>query len=194
MTSSAIRSASLAAACALALAGCADIVTQYYRPEPTSAELAPFSGSSRVLGSEDPAADAGRLLRDGYVRIGEARFKTDMHVTFEEIQARARVVRADVVLFSTYRPGSDRALPPQARNSDGSPHLFQPYTHISGAETAFGGSYGEHSEGGGMMDFNGKVTSSGIPGISAADAAVLDAPQFVYAISFWRKAAAAPAR
>jgi hypothetical protein len=167
---------------------------QNYRPEAASAAPGPHSGSSRVLGSDDPSADAGQLLRDGYVRVGSADFKTDMHVTFEELQARARAVGADVVLFSTYRPGSDRALPPQARNNDGSAHALQGYTHISSAETAFGSNHGEHSVGGGTMEFSGKVTSSGIPGVSAADAAEMNAPQFVYRISFWRKAIPAPGR
>jgi hypothetical protein len=38
-----------------------------------------------------------------------------------------------------------------------------------------------------MMDFNGKVTSSGIPGVSSATMADMNAIRFDYTATFWRR-------
>jgi hypothetical protein len=59
---------------------------------------------------------------------------------------------------------------------------------VTGALTRFSGNYGTTSSvGGGIMDFNGKIMSSGIPGVSSATMADIDAPSFEYSATFWRR-------
>jgi hypothetical protein len=175
---------------ALALSGCGTAVQQSFResPAPAGAALLPYSGETKVFGTYHMSYDAANLTREGYIQIGASSFRTDGHVTFDEIRGEATAVGADIVLFSKRNPRSGRPVDPVATNNDGSAHALSPYVHISSAETAFGGHYGELSQGGGMQDFNGKVTSSGIPGVSSADMEAINAPDFLYDATFWRKA------
>ena len=48
--------------------------------------------------------DAANLVKEGYARIGASSFKTDGHVTFDELQDQARAVGADIVLFQEGEP------------------------------------------------------------------------------------------
>ena len=175
----------------LLTSGCASVLRQSYRDTPAvpGTVLLPYSGKSLVYGSVEPDFDGTRLTRDGFVRIGISSFKTDGAVSFDELEAQATSVGADIVLFTKRRPGSRRALQPLAQNSDGTPHALASYVHVTGSITLFGANYGGASSvGGGMSDFKGRVTSSGIPGVSAADMAAINAPEFEYTATFWRKA------
>ena len=175
---------------ALLAAGCSSVVQQSYRPGPApTVVLLPYSGTTNVYGSVNMDYDAGRLSKDGYVQIGESDFKTGGHVTLEEIQAAAKDVGADIVLISKKLPGSNRTLQPLVSDNEGRPSALAPYTQVSGALTAFSGGYGDSGMvGGGSFAFKGKVTGSGIPGISAEEAAAIDEQRFDFALGFWRKA------
>ena len=136
----------------------------------------------------DQDNDGARIAHDGYFRIGISSFRTDGHVTFEEIQAQARAVGADIVLFSRKSPGNRQVAQPIAQDDDGAAHALAPYVHVGSSITLFSGNYGgAYSVGGGVSDFKGTVTSSGIPGISSADMAAINAPEFDYIATFWRK-------
>lgn len=174
----------------LFVSGCTSVLRQSYRDIPAGPGTVPlpYSGTSLVYGSVEPDNDAARLTQDGFIRIGISSFKTDGPVSFDDLQAQAKAVGADIVLFSKRRPGSLQALRPLAQNSDGTPHALESYVHVTGSVTLFGANYGgAFSVGGGMSDFKGKVTSSGIPGVSAADMAAINAPEFEYTATFWRK-------
>jgi hypothetical protein len=172
------------------VAGCSSVVQQSYRPGPTSAAiLLPYSGTTNVYGSVNMDYDAGRLAKDGFVQIGESDFKTGGHVTLDEIEAAARDAGADVVLISKKMPGTHRTLQPLLSDNEGKPSALAPYTQVSGALTAFSGGYGDSGMvGGGSFAFKGNVTGSGIPGISAEEAAAIDEQRFDFALSFWRRA------
>jgi hypothetical protein len=175
---------------ALLASGCGGIVKQSYREIPVGAgtSLAPFGGATQVYASLDLADDGVRLARDGFARIGVSSFRTSAHVTLEELQEQAREVGADVVLFSKAKPGTGQVLQPLASSSDGTARALTPYSHVTSSITPFGGKYGDSgSVGGGMMDFKGSVTSSGIPGVSSEDLAAMNAEQFAYTATFWRK-------
>lgn len=170
--------------------GCGSIVRQSYKDVPVgaAAQLAPFGGATQVYASLDLADDGAQLSRDGFARIGVSTFKTSTHVTLEELQEQAREVGADVVLFSKKKPGTGQVLQPLAVSNDGTAHALAPYSHITSSVTPFGGKYGDSgSVGGGMMDFKGSVTSSGIPGVSSEDLAAINAEEFSYTATFWRK-------
>jgi hypothetical protein len=174
----------------LLVTGCASTIKQYYQvaPESQNATLLPYSGTSQVYGSVAPDDDGARLAKDGYVRVGVSSFKTDGHVTFDELQAEAKEVGADIVLFSISNPETRKAVRPFAQSQDGTVHDLAPYVHVTGALTRFSGNYGTKSSvGGGMMDFNGKVTSSGIPGVSSATMADMNAIRLDYTATFWRR-------
>jgi len=150
--------------------------------------LLPGNGAAVVYASVDPDADATLLAQDGYVRIGISSFKAFGHVTFDQIRDQARKVGADIVLFSESNPGSRQALPPQVFNDQGASLPLASYVHLSGSVSPFGGNYGgTGSVGGGTMEFNGKVTSSGIPGVSSADLEAMNAQPYEYTAMFWRK-------
>lgn len=174
----------------LFVSGCASNIKRYYEAAPAgqNAVLLPYSGTSQVYGSIDPDDDGARLARDGYVRVGVSSFKTDGRVTYDELQAEAREVGADVVLFSITDPQTRKAVRPFAQSPDGTAHDLAPYVHVTGALTRFSGNYGTtNSVGGGMMDFNGKVTSSGIPGVSSATMADMNSVRLVDTATFWRR-------
>ncbi|HEY4989293.1 MAG TPA: hypothetical protein VII09_05765 [Opitutaceae bacterium] len=175
---------------ALLAAGCSSVVQQSYRPAPAAAAvLLPYSGTTQVYGSVNMEYDAGRLEKDGYIQIGESAFKTGGHVTLDEIQAAAKDVGADIVLISKKLPGSNRTLQPLLSDNEGKPSALAPYTQVSGALTAFSGGYGDSGMvGGGSFAFKGKVTGSGIPGISAEEAAAIDEQRFDFTLGFWRRA------
>jgi hypothetical protein len=184
----------LGLACVLA-SGCGSLVQQSYREEsPGAAAPPPVRDGSAVYASVDPEGDAAGLASDGYVRIGTSRFRTSGHVTFEQLKEQARGVGADIVLFSRTKAGSAVPVRPLVLNNDGTAHDLNPYVHLSGSVTLFSGNYGgSTSVGGGASEFHGKVTSSGIPGVSSEDMAFINADPFEYTASFWRKARAAPA-
>jgi hypothetical protein len=174
---------------ALLLSGCGTVVQQSYRDSAggPSVALLPYSGESKVFGSYHLKDDSDNLTKEGYAQIGESSFKTDGHVTFEEIRNQARAVGADVVLFLKVDPRSKRAVEPQAVNNDGTSHSLSPFVHVGSIAIAGGNWGGATSVGGGNKDFNGSVTSSGIPGISSEDMAAINAPEFEYTTTFWRK-------
>lgn len=170
--------------------GCATIVRQSYSGSPPGpgVSLSGYSGTTEVYSSVRPDEDGTRLEADGYVRIGVSSFRTSGHVTFDEIQAQAREVGADIVLFSMMKQGSRQAIQPVIVNNDGTPRSFSPYVHVSGSLTAFSGRYGDSGMiGGGTMDFKGSVTSSEIPGVSSEQMAFINAQVYEYKASFWRK-------
>jgi hypothetical protein len=180
----------------LLLSGCSTVVQQSYRDAPTapSVALLPYSGESKVYGSYHLSDDADRLMKEGYAQIGTSTFRTDGHVTFEEIQDEAKAVGADIVLFLKVDPRSKRAVEPQPLNNDGTSHSLSPFVHVGSVAIAGGNWGGATSVGGGNKDFNGTVTSSGIPGISSEDMAAINAPNFDYTATFWRKLKDAPKR
>jgi len=174
----------------LVVAGCASVVQQSYKnfPAGPGLSLRPYSGATQVFGSVNQDNDGALIAQDGYFRIGISSFRTDGHVTFEEIRAQARAVGADIVLFSRKSPGNRRVAQPIAQDDDGTAHALAPYVHVGSSITLFSGNYGgAYSVGGGASDFKGTVTSSGIPGISSADTAAINAPEFDYIAPFWRR-------
>jgi hypothetical protein len=174
----------------LLLCGCASAVEQSYRETPPApnVSLAPFSGETKVFSTVDPEHDAVRLAGDGFVQVGVASFKAFGHVELDPLRAQARKAGADVILFSERRPRSAVFVQPQMSNADGRAAELNPYVHVGGSLTPFSGSYGDTgSVGGGTMDFKGKVTSSGIPGVSSADMEAMNTPQFECTATFWRK-------
>ncbi len=181
--------ASLIALLSLLLAsGCSSVVKQSYRETSPGPGAAPVAnpGATQVYASIDPEDDAARLAKDGYARIGVSSFKTSGHVTLDELQAQAREVGADIVLFSVTRPGSRRAVHPFVQNNDGTQSGLRPFSHLTGTKmpNPFGA---PPPVGGGMSEFNGTVSSSGIPGVSSSDLAAINAPIYEYTASFWRK-------
>jgi hypothetical protein len=175
---------------ALFAAGCSAVIKQSYEGDPASStlKLSAYSGTSTVYGSMDPVGDSKNLVDEDYARLGVSTFKTDGHVTFDELQSQAHDVGADVVLFTVRKPGIGAALPPMAVNNDGTPHALAAYTHVNSMAIAGGNYGGATSVGGGMQNFNGTVTSSGIPGVSSSDMAAINAQSYEYTVSFWRKA------
>ena len=172
------------------LSGCATVVKQSYRGSPPGpgVRLSSYSGTTEVYSSVRPEEDGVRLEADGYVRIGASSFRTSGHVTFDELQAQAGEVGADIVLFSMTRAGSREAVRPVIVNNDGTPRTFSPYVHVGGSLTAFSGRYGDSGMiGGGTMDFKGSVTSSEIPGVSSEQTAFINAQAYEYKASFWRR-------
>jgi hypothetical protein len=174
----------------LLVSGCSTVIKQSYEGDPASSnlKLSAYSGTTTVYGSVDPVGDARNLVAEEYARLGTSKFKTDGHVTYDELQSEGQDVGADIVLFTVMKPGIAQALRPVALNSDGTPHVLTPYTHISSASINGGNYGGTASVGGGMRDFNGAVTSSGIPGVSSEDMAAINAQDYEYTVSFWRKA------
>jgi hypothetical protein len=174
----------------LLASGCSTVIKQSYEGDPASStlKLAAYSGSTAIFGSVDPEGDGRQLVGEDYARLGVSSFKTDGHVTFEEIKSEGEDVGADIVLFTVRKPGIGQALQPVALSNDGTPHALAPYTHISSIAVPGGNYGGTTSVGGGMQNFNGPVTASGIPGISAQDAAAINAQDYEYTVSFWRKA------
>ncbi len=175
---------------AFVLSGCTTIIKQSYEGDPASStlKLAAYSGTSTIYGSVDPVGDSKNLVDGDYARLGVSSFKTDGHVTYEEMQSEAQDIGADIVLFTVRKPGIGQALPPMTVNRDGTAHSLAPYTHVNSMAIAGGNYGGATSVGGGMQNFNGSVTSSGIPGISASDMAAINAQSYEYTVSFWRKA------
>jgi hypothetical protein len=181
--------------CLLLVCGCASDVKRTFEGAPAgqNGPLLPYSGTTHIFGSLIPDEDGTQLGDEGYVRIGTSSFKTSGHVTYDEIQAEAREVGADVVLFSMRNPETGRTQQPFAQAQDGTPRELAPYVHVSGALTSFGGNAGTTgSVGGGMMDFNGRVTSSGIPGVSSETMAAINATRFEYSATFWRRVRNSP--
>jgi hypothetical protein len=175
---------------ALLFSGCSTVIKQSYEGDPATSNLkvSAYSGTTTIYGSVDPVGDSRNLVSEDYARLGVSFFKTDGHVTYDEIKSEGQDVGADVVLFTIRKPGIGQALPPVASNSDGTPLPLAPYTHINSMAIAGGNYGGATSVGGGMQNFNGTVTSSGIPGVSAQDMAAINAQEFEYTVSFWRKA------
>jgi hypothetical protein len=173
----------------LVLSGCSTVVKQSFEGDPASStlKLASYSGTSTIYGSVDPVGDSKNLVDGDYARLGVSSFKTDGHVTYEELQSEAQDIGADIVLFTVRKPGIGQALPPMTVNRDGTAHSLAPYTHVNSMAIAGGNYGGATSVGGGMQNFNGSVTSSGIPGISASDMAAINAQSYEYTVSFWRK-------
>jgi hypothetical protein len=174
----------------LLASGCSTVVKQSYEGDPTAStlKLSAYSGHSVIFGSVDPTGDSRNLVNDDFARLGVSSFKTDGHVTYDELQAEAQEVGADIVLFTVRKPGLAAALPPVMVNNDGTPHALSPYTHVTSMAIAGGNWGGATNVGGGMQNFNGSVTSSGIPGVSSSDMAAINAASFEYTVSFWRKA------
>jgi hypothetical protein len=192
-----LKSMSLAAVVVASLAsGCSTVVQQSYRDSSSapSVALLPYSGETKVYGSYHLDYDAANLLREGYAQIGTSSFKTDGHVTFDELREQAKAVGADIVLFLKVNPRSHRPMDPVAVNNDGSAHSLNPYVHIGSVGLAGGNYGGATSVGGGTSDFKGSVTSSGIPGVSSEDMAAINAPEFEYTATFWRKVKDGPRR
>jgi hypothetical protein len=186
------RAAPLTLLLILSLSGCEGIVRQNYKGTPAApaVALSPYSGTTLVLGSIDPDSDGAHLVQDGYVQIGVSAFKTDRHVTIAQLQGEAGIVGADVVLFSMRKPETHLAVRPLAQNNDGTLSGLPPITHLNGSlmPSIDGGIWGTtRSVGGGIMDFKGSVSGSGIPGINSEDMAFITAPQFECTVTFWRK-------
>jgi hypothetical protein len=181
---------------ALIVSGCGTVVQQSYRDTAaaTGVVLLPYSGETKVFGSYHMADDGANLTREGYSQIGASSFRTDGHVTFDEIQSQAKAVGADIVLFLKVNPRSRHPMDPVAVNNDGSVHALAAYVHVGSAQMVGGNYGGATNVGGGMQDFNGTVTSSGIPGVSAEDKAAMDAPEFEYSATFWRRTKDGPRR
>jgi hypothetical protein len=175
---------------ALLVSGCSTVIKQSYEGDPASStlKLASYSGTSAIYGSVDPVGDSKNLVDQDYARLGVSSFKTDGHVTYDELQSEAQDVGADIVLFTVRKPGIGAALAPVAVNNDGTPHTLAAYTHVNSMAIAGGNYGGATSVGGGMQNFNGSVTSSGIPGVSSSDLAAINAQSYEYTVSFWRKA------
>jgi hypothetical protein len=174
----------------LLVSGCSTIIKQSFEGDPASStlKLSAYSGTSAIFGSVDPTGDSKRLVDEDYARLGVSSFKTDGHVTYDELQSEAQDVGADIVLFTVRKPGIGAALPPMTLNRDGTPHALSSYTHVNSMAIAGGNYGGATSVGGGMQDFHGTVTSSGIPGVSSSDMAAINAQSYEYTVSFWRKA------
>lgn len=187
---SAARIPAVLALAALLASGCSTVIKQSYEGDPASStlKLAAYSGSTAIYGSVDPVGDGRRLVDDEYARLGTSKFKTSGHVTYDELKSQAEDVGADIVLFTVMKPGIASALNPVLTNRDGTPHGLAPYTHVNSMSIAGGGYGGTTSVGGGMQDFHGTVTSSGIPGVSSEDMAAINAQEYEYTVTFWRKA------
>jgi hypothetical protein len=175
---------------ALLVSGCSTVVKQSFEGDPASStlKLASYSGTSAIYGSVDPVGDSKNLVDQDYARLGVSSFKTDGHVTYDELQSEAQDVGADIVLFTVRKRGIGAALPPVTVSNNGTPHALAAYTRVNSMSMATVYYGGTTSVGGGVQSFNGSVTSSGIPGVSSSDMAAINAQSYEYTVSFWRKA------
>ncbi len=182
-----------AAILGIALAsGCSTAVQQSYKESPglPGAALMPYSGSTHVYGSYNLDSDAAALAKKGYVQIGASSFRTTRHVTYNELQDQAQRVGADIILFLKVDARTNRPVDPVAANNDGTPHAFDSTDYVGSIKALGGNRGGNLSPGSENVEFNGKIVSSGVPGVTTEDMAEMNAPEFDYSFTYWRKSKA----
>ena len=98
---------------ALLLSGCAsNLFTKFYADYTKSAppgalnKLLPYSGSTQVFRTGQPAADVKNMMARGYQCVGEANFWTTSTVTEVMLREQAKEVGADIVLYSSSFAGA----------------------------------------------------------------------------------------
>lgn len=172
----------------LLLAGCATTqktqngFSQFYRDHvgTNTSNLQPYSGSTRIITTSDPAADGANLMRSGYVCIGQAAFQGLAH-TEDSIKAQGQKVGADVVMYRSGYLGSQQASMPWIQYNPGQTYT----TYSSGAVSA--NAYGSGGYAYGTGNYYGSSTTT-TPGTFNTQFVPVTIHRYQYEAAFWRLA------
>jgi hypothetical protein len=138
-----------------------------------SVSLRPYSGSTRLIQSENIFKDGAQLSAEGFALLGFATFQSSGRVTIDQLRDQAREVGADVVLYSVTDLGAQQSYVPVFAQNAGTSvtNTFGP----TDAAPAFNGSSG-----------NVRASSS-IPGSISTKLVPVTIEPKAYAANFFRK-------
>lgn len=150
----------------LALAGCANPYSQFYRGTPDARVLPSFVASAqplRIYSTDDFQRDRLVLMRKGYVQFGASSFQgADGHVTEGQLRKQAETVGAQVVLFSSkYSHTVSGAVPLTLPNTTTS--------YSQGQATAYGPNGTVNAYGSGTTTTYGSTTTMMPISVSRSD-------------------------
>ena len=166
-------------AIAILWSGCVNGFTKLYQdrtanfpPAVVNARLQPYSGNTQVFSSNDLVRDGADLFRRGYVLIGESAFEGGGDVTKGQLMEQARLVGADIVLYSSRFDRTDQAYVPVMQYHPGQTST----TYSSGTvNTAYGSG-----------QYNGYSTTTS-PGTFSTTEVPVAVRRFDYDAVFWRQ-------
>lgn len=83
--------------------------------------LQPFSGTTRILKTDDPQKDTTDLFRKNYAILGESTFQWSQAPSETQLMEQARRVGADAVLYDGEYPGIPQATAPAIHSTTVAP-------------------------------------------------------------------------
>lgn len=150
-------------------------------PAVLSKRLMPYSGATQVFTTPDHQRDGQVLMQRGYLVIGESAFEGAVSVTEAQIKDQAKIVGADIVLWSSSYQGASQAAVPFVQYQPGANST----TYSSGTVNA--NAYGTGGSAHGTATYSGYSTTTS-PGTFSTTIVPITVHRYAHGATFWRKA------
>lgn len=175
-------------ALSIALLGCAsNPFAGFYRDETASVpadvvaqRLSPYSGRTQIYSTRDQQVDGDRLVRRGYLMLGQASFQGAGRVTDAMLMEQARKVGADIVLYANQYQGADQSAYPLLQYHPGQTTT----TVASGTANASAMGTGGYAHATGS--YTGVATST-TSGTFSTTMVPITVHRYSHSATFWRK-------
>jgi hypothetical protein len=145
-----------------------------------TSRLMPYSGNSLILQMSKPDADIKRLHQQGYAIIGQSNFEISGGLDQSALQAQAKKVGGDIVLYRTDYLGSHPGVKPVLQYEPG-----QTYTTTTSG-TVNANAYGSGGYAYGTGNYYGTSTTT-TPGTLYTQMVPVTLHRYAHHAIFWRK-------